>query len=309
MSVGLEKDKNEEEDRQSTRFLFSQKEEDNYWKSGHVQGEVAKWNQESVSSQQAAEEAQRKKELLLAKMREIDCQNQGAQDSIFVESSSSESNKGTTDFSFPHPPDRRDRNSSIFNLTETEEMGSLQTGSREGGRRRPGLESGAVTGAKGRRGLRSQISSDDLAFGGYAPSFGQSVSRASSGFPPPPTEEDRNSALEAIGVFSIKGVEAEKNKNTEKTEGKDKKLSLMQQLFGAQALSTGDALSKSSEMELFSSPPPSNGVYSRRKGLLSFSSGSSTPPASSVNTLHVEDSRPTIRAITSFDDEIEELTL
>ena len=307
LSLGLEKEKNEEEDRQS--FMTSRKEGENYWKSVCVQEEVAKWNQESLSSQQAAEEAQRKKELLLAKMREIDRQNQGAQDSIFVESGSLESNKGISGYSSPHPPEQRDGNSSIFSLTETEEVGSFHAGGRENGRRRRELESGAVIGGKGRRGLRSQISSDDLAFGGYAPSFGQSASRASFGFPPPPTEEDGNSALEAIGVFSIKGVETEKNKDTEKKEGKDKKFSLMQQLFGAQAMSTGDALSTSNEMKVLNSPPPPNGVHSRRKRLLNFNSGSSTPPASSVNTLHVADSKPTIRAITSFDDEIEELTL
>ncbi|XP_061602575.1 lebercilin [Cololabis saira] len=302
ISNGLEKENNEEEERKS--FLLDRKEDENYRKRGLVQEEVAKWNQESLSNQQAAEEARRKKEQLLAKMREIDNQNQGAQDSMFVEPSPPESSNGTRDYS-PRPPDHRDPTSSIFNLTEAEEMDGLHAG-----RRRAGLESGAATGGKGRRVLRSQTSSDDLAFGGYAPSFGRPTSRASFGFPPPPGEEDRSSALEAIGVFSLKGVETEKNGDADKRDGKDRKLSLMQQLFGAQALLAGDGLSSASKMEVLDSPPPpSNGVHSRRKGLLSFSSGSSTPPASSVNTLHVADSRPAVRAIASFDDEIEELTL
>ncbi|KAM6915611.1 lebercilin [Xenentodon cancila] len=308
ISNGLDKENNEEEERKSASFLFNRKEEENYWNRGHVQEEVAKWNQESLSNQQGAEEARRKKEQLLAKMHEIDHQNQGAQDSMFVEPGPPASSNGSSDY-YPRPPDQRDHGSSIFNLTEAETMGRLHAGSKDGGRRRPGLESGAVTGVKGRRGLRSQTSSDDLAFGGYAPSFGQPTSRASFGFPPPPSEEDRSSALEAIGVFNVKGGETEKNGDTEKRDGKDRKLSLMQQLFGAQASSTGDALSSSNTMEVLNSPPGSNGVQSRRKALLSFNSGSSTPPASSVNTLHVADSKPAVCAIPSFDDEIEELTL
>lgn len=83
----------------------------------------------------------------------------------------------------------------------------------------------------------------------------------------------------------------------------------MQQLFGALATPAGDSLSTSNTMEILNSPPSSNGVRSRRGELLSYNSGSSTPPASSLNTLQVADSRPSIRAINSFDDDIEELTL
>ncbi|XP_041832741.1 lebercilin [Melanotaenia boesemani] len=297
----LRKEKDEEEDRKKTDALFSQREEENYWKRGHVQEEVARWNQESLSNQQAAEEAHHKKEQLLAKMREIDRQNLEA-----LEPSPSESNKTASDHFSPHPPEQRNHNSSIFNLTESEETGALRAGIREGGRRRSGIESVALTAGMGRRVLRSQTSTEDLAFGDYAPSFGHPTSRALSGFPSPPPKEDRDSALEAIGVFNLRGVETKKDKNTEKSLGKGKKSSLMQQLFGAQAL---DSLSHSNKVELFDSPPAANGVRSRREGLLSFNSGSSTPPMPSVNTLHVADSRPAIRAITSYDDDIEELTL
>lgn len=302
--TGSEKEK-DEEGQKWTSFLFNQNGDDNYKKHGHVQGEVERWNQEALACQQASEEARRKKEQLLAKMREIDSQKQGAQDSLFA-SSPSESNKGLGEHSSPRPPEQRNHNSSIFSLTNSEEPDDLRPGSKEGGRRRLGTEGGAVTAGIGRRALRSQISSDDLAFGGYAPSFVHSTFRGSSGFPPPPPKEDKESALEAIGVFNISAAE---ERETEKAQGKDRKLSLMHQLFGPQATAVGDGANTSNKLELLNSPPTTNGVRSRRDGLLNFNSGSLTAPAASFSTLHVADSRPAIRAITSFEDEIEELTL
>ncbi|KAM9704251.1 lebercilin isoform 1-T1 [Menidia menidia] len=305
---GSEMEKDEEEERKRTSSLFSQKEEETYWKHSHVQEEVPRWNQEPQSHQQAAEEARRKKEQLLAKMREIDRQNQGAQDSMFIDPSPSEPNKSTSNHFSPHPPEQR-KNSSIFSLTESAETSTLPAGSGENGRRRSGTESGAITAGMGRRNLRSQTSSEDLAFGGYLPSFGHSVFRASSGFPPPPPKEDRDSPLEAIGIFNFRGVAADKDKEEKQTDKKDKKSNLLQQLFGPQAILAGDNMSVSNKTEVLGRPPTPNGVRSRREGLLSFSSGSSTPPASAVNTLQVADSRPAVRAITSFDDDIEELAL
>nr|XP_019947069.1 PREDICTED: lebercilin [Paralichthys olivaceus]XP_019947070.1 PREDICTED: lebercilin [Paralichthys olivaceus] len=303
-------EKESEEDRKKTSSLLNLRENENNRKRGHVQEEVERWNQESLGNQQAAEEARQKKEQLLAKMRDIDRQNQGGQDSMFAESSLSESNKSSSDHSSPRAPEHRNHNSSIFSLTAPEELASLGAGdgSGVGGRRIAGIEGGAATTGVGRRALRSQISNDNLAFGSYAPSFGLSTSRGSFGFPPPPSREDRDSALEAIGVFSLRGVETEKE-DTEKGTGKDRKSSLMQQLFGAIATPAGDSVSSSNKMGVLSSPPTTNGVHSRRDKLHSFNSGSSTPPASSFSILHVADSRPAIRAIPSFDDDIEELTL
>ncbi|XP_034755890.1 lebercilin isoform X1 [Etheostoma cragini] len=300
---GWEKTK-EEEDRKRTSSLLNQEEENNR-KRGHVQEEVQRWNQEVLANQQAAAEARRKKEQLLAKMREIDFQDHGTQDTMFAESSSP---KATSNYSSPQ---QRNLNASINNHTESEESASLRAGagSGEGGRRRSAMEGGAATTGVGRRAPRPQISSDDLAFGSYAPSFGRSASRGSSGFPPPPPKEDRDSALEAIGVISLRGVETEKEKETERGSGKERKSSLMQQLFGALATPACDSVSTSNKMEVLNSPPTTNGVRSRREGLLSFNSGSSTHPASSLNTLHIAGSRPAIHAINSFDDDIEELVL
>ncbi|XP_017282755.1 lebercilin [Kryptolebias marmoratus] len=302
LTTSSEKEKDEDGKRKKTSSLFTQKEDDSHWRRGHVQEEVARWNQDSLDNQQSAEEMRRKKEHLLAKMREIDLKNEGAQDAVFAESSPSESRKPTSEFPSPRPPEQRSRHS-VFNHGESEDTVSLHAGVREGGGRRPGAESGTVTAGAGRRALRSQTSSDKLAFGGYAPSFGHSASQASSGFPPPPPKEDRDSALEDVGLFNLRGTEAGRRLE------KDKKTSLLQQLFGAQAVLVGDASSTANKMEVLNSSPVPNGVRSRREGLLSFSSGSSTPPASSSNTLQVAESKPAVRAIKSFDDEIEELTL
>lgn len=293
----------EEGDRKKTSSLFTQKEEYNYWRRGHVQEEVARWNKDSPANHQSAEETRQKKEQLLAKMRDIDLESQGDRDSIFTEVIPSESRKATGEFSSPRPPEQKNRNSSVFNHNDSEDLASLSAGIREGGRRRPGEESGAVTARTGRRTLRSQTSSDKLAFGGYAPSFGHTTSHASSGFPQPPPKEDRDSALEEAALFDLGGME------TEKRVIKDKKASLLQQLFGAQAVLVGDTSIPANKMEVLNSSPTLNGVRSRRDGLLGFSSGSSTPPASSSNTLQVAENKPTVRAINSFDDEIEELTL
>ncbi|KAF6716089.1 Lebercilin [Oryzias melastigma] len=291
---GLEKEKEEEEKRTTADLGVNQKEGGALWKHGHVQEEVARWNQESMSNQQAADEVRRKKEQLLAKMREIDQENLGAPDSRVDESSVLLNKKSSSDQTSPRPLVQRQKNSS----TEPEETGRFLAGIREGGRRRPGLESGAITAP------HTQTPTDELAFGGYAPSFGHSTARASFGFPPPPPDLDRSSALESICVFSLKRSETEKDKDTDKKVVKDKKSHLMQQLFG----STVDSLSPPSKPELLSSPPPTNGVHSRRERLINFSSGSPTHQAS-VNSLRVEESRPAVRAIPSFDDDLEELAL
>lgn len=270
-----------------TRSLSNHTEESKVNHS-HVQDEIRRWNQDVLGSQQATEEARRKKDHLLAKMREIDLQKHAVQDSTFAEPRKSNE-------SSPRPPEQGNHNPSIFSLTQTEAVVV-----RDGGHNRLGLE------GAGRRALRLQNSGDDLAFGNYAPSFRNPASRASAGFPPPPPMEDQEVALEAIGVFSVRRPETGKDKEP---TAKDRKSSLMEQLFGPLGTPAGDGLSSTNKMEVLTGPLNSNGMRPRRERLLSFSSGSSTPPASSVSMLQVADSRPAVCAITSFDDDIEELTL
>ncbi|KAK7906860.1 hypothetical protein WMY93_015472 [Mugilogobius chulae] len=259
---------------------------------GHVKEEVQRLNQETLTNQKAAEETRRKKEHLLAKMREIDQLNQTANYHIFNEpnlANHSEQSPST----------------SIFSLTQPDNISNTDCESREGVRRRTERESGGVTTGLGRRAFRT--SSDDFAFGSYAPSFGHTTSRGISNLPPTPPKEDKGSALEAIGVFSLKKTEAEKEKIFANKAEKDKKSSLMQQLFGDIAITDNV---KHNNTELFcSSSSSTNGVRSRSEGLHRLHSGSHTPPTASKSTIHIAETKPTICAITSFDDDIEELTL
>ncbi|KAK5853040.1 hypothetical protein PBY51_006862 [Eleginops maclovinus] len=80
-----------------------------------------------------AEEARRKKQLLLAKMREIDRQELGTQDAMFAEPIPSESNKATSNHASPRLPEQR--NSSISNLTEPEESAGFRAGGGDSGRK------------------------------------------------------------------------------------------------------------------------------------------------------------------------------
>ncbi|KAG7508648.1 hypothetical protein JOB18_020073 [Solea senegalensis] len=274
--------------------LLNHNETENNRKRGLVQEEVERWNQEAQeANQQTAEGARHKKEQLLAKMREIDYQKQVTKASMYAESP--DSNRSNSDHSSPRLSEQRNQNSSIFSLTAPEESAYLSAGDAEGG---------SVSTGTRRRALRTQIPSDDMAFGSYTPSVGNPSSRRSPGFFPPMTKEDGDSALEAIGVISLRGVETETDKDMVRGVGKDRKSDLMQQLFGTVATPTGDGVSTSIKMEVLSSPPPANGVRSRRDGR----SGSSSPPTSSLS-IHVTDSKPSVRAIISFDDDIEELAL
>ncbi|XP_055005200.1 lebercilin isoform X2 [Boleophthalmus pectinirostris] len=273
---------------------FDQKVEEKSPRPGHVQEEVQRLNQETLTNQQAAEEAYRKKEHLLAKMREIDQQNQPTNYSIFNEPK-------LTNIS-----EQRGPSTSIFTLTQMDNQPNAGRESREGVRKKAERESGGVTTGLGRRAFRTQTSSDDLAFGNYAPSFGHTASRGISNLPPTPPKEDKGSALEAIGVFSIKKTDTEKEKDIMKKMEKDRKSSLMQQLFGN--IATTDSV-KNNNTDLLSSPPSSNGLRSRREMMHSLHSGSHTPPTASKSTIQIAETKPAICAITSFDDDIEELTL
>ncbi|XP_051909456.1 lebercilin [Hippocampus zosterae] len=191
-----------------------------------------------------AGEARRRKDQLLAKMREIDLQNQEARNPVFVDSSDSNAAASSSAAEpSPSPPTAR------------------------------------------RRSLCSPKSADDWIFAGYAPSLGKPRQSAAGG-------EDGDHALEAIGVFSLKGAE---------TAEKNKKSSLMQQLFGSLATPLGET--RTAELPDGAAGGGARG-NSRAAGRLGLG-----PPAASLSARHVVDSRPAVRVIPSFDDDIEELTL
>lgn len=162
------------------------------------------------------------------------------------------------------------QNTSIFSFTEPHEY--LNT-------LKPGKGGGA---------LRSQKTNQDLdlTFGSYAPSFGKPAPRAVLGRRSPSQSVDQLSGDENGGM-DLSGL------------AKEKKSNLMQQLFGSAPLS---ALRESpSKTELLSSPSTKSSSGRRRDA--------ETPNRLKRTTLHVSESGPAVRAITTLDDDIEEVTL
>lgn len=183
----------------------------------------------------------------------------------------------------------------FYRLTEKEDLSAVPTdaGGREG-RRRSGLESPAR--GAGRRALQSPTSGDDLLFGNYAPSFLNANSRRSLNLPAAPNTEKRDT--ETVS----RGAEVERKKVTEKRAEEDKKTNFLQQLFGP--IKVADSRSLLDTMDDHSPPPATNGARLTRERPFSFS-----PPESTVSSIHAAHSRPAIRAFTSFDADIEEITL
>lgn len=230
--------------------------------------------QEYQVNQERAEEERRRKEQLLAKMREIDMQAQGQNSDFFSEEKSVHSP--------PRLSESQNPNASIFSLTQHEEGLSMSGAGKRGGD------------------LRAQQTSQDLdfAFGSYEPSFGKPASRASQSYRNqsqshghPPGERD--------GGLDLYELE------------KDRKSNLMQQLFGSTAPSPPPE--PSYKMELLRSPstakPPSGVLSGRRRDAETPTILNGSTLSSSKSVLQVSESRPAVRAITSFDDDIEEVTL
>ncbi|CAL8317610.1 unnamed protein product [Boreogadus saida] len=247
----------------------------------------SRWNQEE------AEEERRRKDHLLAKLREIDLQKEPSPpDPVF-----SDRDPRPVPHQHHHhhhhaasgpPPPHSLNAAAIFSFTALEESaGATHTtqGGGDGGRK--GGE--GVAGA-GRRGLpRPQVSDpDDLTFGSYAPTIGRPPARGSisGGFPsppPPPREGDK-----------------ERERSAGSSEGRNS-VSLMEQLFGTLATPPAQISSSSNRMAALASES-----RPRREKLFG---PEAAAPGAFQGTLHVAESRPAVRAIASFDDDIEELTL
>ncbi|XP_056588602.1 lebercilin isoform X2 [Triplophysa dalaica] len=254
----------------------SRKEEESRRQREPEEEEFKARNQEiQAANQEQVEEERQRKEQLLAKMREIDMQTQGQDSDFFSDDTGSVRSP-------PRSSEQRKQNG-IFKLTDPDE-----TANTFGSRKREA-------------GIRAQRPSEDLdlAFGSYAPSFGKPALRTGltsrntnqNSNPEPPRELD--GGLELGGVV------------------KEKKSNLMQQLFGSNAAPPPSEAS--SKMEVLSPPVSAqlhSGAVSGRKRDTDTPMGlnmGSLP--NNRSTLQVSESRPAVRAITSFDDDIEEVTL
>ncbi|XP_051516870.1 lebercilin-like isoform X3 [Myxocyprinus asiaticus] len=233
-------------------------------------------NQEiHVVNQERAEEERQRKEQLLAKMREIDMQTQGQDSDFFSDETGSVRSP-------PRLSEQRNQ-SGIFKLTDPDEnLNKLGSGKRAAG-------------------LRAQRPSEDLdlAFSSYAPSFGKSAPRGGLGSRNANQTSNSQPPRELDGGLDLGGIVKERKSN------------LMQQLFGSTA--TPPLSDPPSRMEILSPPLtaqlPSGPMSGRSRD-------TDTPTVLNTNsllynrsTLQVSESRPAVRAITSFDDDIEEVTL
>ncbi|XP_062407025.1 lebercilin [Sardina pilchardus] len=308
----------EDDARKKHGLSISQKEEENRKKRDLIQEEEVKAKDTesptaTMANQETAEEESLRKQRLLAKMREIDKQNQGGDPDRFFSDSSGEPASDTRPSSRVSEP--RNQNQSIFSFTEPAESVSLWGGSERGaGGGSVGAAGGeGVTG--GRRGTPRgpQKSSEDdgFSFGSYAPSFGRPTQRAGLSSTSTSTSTSTSRSRPEIAPKPVldAGLDAGLDLGV-----KDRKSNLLQQLFGS---ATEPAPPPSKMEEVLSPPPPSkpqlSGVGGRRRD-------TETPPsnkhsngsrmlANNRSTLHVAESRPTVMAIASFDDDIEELTL
>lgn len=184
----------------------------------------------------------------------------------------------------------------FYRLTETEDLSGVpaDAGGREG-RRRSGLESPAR--GAGRRALQSPSSGEDLLFGNYAPSFINPSSRRSLNFPAAAPAEKRDAVLETVSLLHSRGSEVER-----RTVEEDKKSNFLQQLFGS--VKVADSRSVFDNTDVHSPPPATNGPRTSRERPFSFNL-----PESAASTAHTAHSRPAVRALASFDADIEEITL
>lgn len=201
---------------------------------------------------------------------------------------------------FPHFTGHNNNGSFFPPPTETERLspGPADAGGREG--RRSGVES-AARGA-GRRALQSPNTGDDLLFGNYAPSFINPNSRRSLNFPAAAPTEKRKTVLETVSLLNSRGEEVERTEVTENRPEDDRKSKFLQQLFGP--IQVADTKSIFDNVGVDNPPPATYGTRSTRERPFNFS-----PPESTANSLHAAQSGPAIRAFTSFDADIEEITL
>ncbi|XP_031438040.1 lebercilin isoform X2 [Clupea harengus] len=300
-----------EEDTRKKRSLSNlQKEDENRRGHGLTKEEEVKAKDiespsATVSNQERVEEESSRKQHLLEKMRQIDKQNQGGDPDRFFSDPAGEPVSETRSSSRVSEP--RNQNSSIFSFTEPAENVTLRGGSERGGGGGEGVTGGRRGGL---RGSQKPSEEDGFSFGSYAPSFGRPAQRAALSSTSTSTSRSRPEIAPKPVLDS--GLDTGLDLGTDLGGvGKERKSNLMQQLFG---LATAP-VPPSSKMEVLNHPPTSNpplsGVGGRRKDTESppSNNNNSRTLPSTRSTLHITESRPAVRAIPSFDDDIEELTL
>ncbi|XP_041108374.1 lebercilin isoform X2 [Polyodon spathula] len=229
--------------------------------------------------QQSLEEERRKKDLLLARMREVDLETQGT--NIFSDLSSTK----------PATHSQADQTQKILKFSES--VNNLHSGIPSQG----SSDSIKKLDSSGRRAIKTVDSSEDLTFGSYAPSFGKTSGRT------------------GLSSKKSESPEVKDKDNFDTTFGNNKKSNLMQQLFGASSnadIPTLEILnlpapSKTSQDTGGAFPWEKSSPAKKKDNYTFFNVGKT--PSANMGQPHIAADRPAIRAINSLEDEIEELIL
>ncbi|XP_069091736.1 lebercilin isoform X2 [Pleurodeles waltl] len=238
------------------------------------------------------EEERRKKELLLAKMNEIDKEKQNGFHSDVLTHTKAISQ--TQHLDKPPKHDLAEKKNKMYTFSEPTQ--NLYNGIPVQGK----PEFTTKEEGQGRRTNKTTDHSADLAFGNYAPSFGKVSGR--SGL-----------AIQKSGVSEENVVN---NVDLGFHKQKDKKSNLLEQLFGANAI-TATTLSKTDDQKT-DNRKVGNGSgdllpwdrvnkVNVKEGRLNFTEVRSVNP--NRHLLQPAAGRPAVRAINSLDDEIEEVAL
>lgn len=237
------------------------------------------------------EEERRKKEILLAKMNEIDKEKQnGFHSDVLITKAVSQ----TQHLDKPPKHDLAEKKNKTFTFSESTQ--NLYNGIPVQGK----PESTTKAEGQGRRTNNTTDHNADLAFGNYAPSFGKVSGR--SGL--------------AIQKSDMSGDNIVNNMDLGFHKQKDKKSNLLEQLFGANAITT-TTLSKTDDQKTDTRkvdngsgdllPWDRTSKVNIKEGRLNFTEVRSGNP--NRHLLQPAAGRPAVRAINSLDDEIEEVAL
>eukprot|EP00062_Callorhinchus_milii_P022178 gi/632979687/ref/XP_007906609.1/ PREDICTED: lebercilin isoform X2 [Callorhinchus milii] len=258
-----------------------------------------KWEQEEQErkhkeEQQKAEqfekmtEERRKKEILLARMQEIDHETNA--DSLFSDLHSKNTSYVFSTEILSRYDDSPDitQKTSIFPQSVENVYSGLAP-----------YDTIVHTEGYGRRGIRTTDSNDNLSFGIYAPSFGKGTGRTSL------ASQKSNIVKGQINDYYDLNVK------------KDKKSNLMEQLFGSGVHNSAT----SKDEDLFISPPVNkpnrdNNLFPWEKTDLSTARENNDDPFSDTSVFNTSRNRskytslkPAVKAIDSLEDEVEEVVL
>lgn len=276
--------------RQKGKMSLLEREEKPALETGRYQVEM--YQIQNIDKLEEEEEERLKREMLLAKLNEINRELQDSQNlKCFplpllpnLESKLHSPERSPKTYTFSEFSER------LFNGHHLEDTSLLTT---KGDGQNPGS-------------IRSPVSPNELAFGSYVPSFAKTSGKSNS-----------FSQKSGLWDFQRNGIEKLCKDNVDLTTRKEKKANLMEQLFGASGSST--VSSKSSDLNSLAASkgdfdPPnflpgdkSNRDREHNEDGFFLSEGRNFNP--NRHRLKHANNKPTVKAVDSVEDEIEEVAL